>query len=246
MTVTFFTAANSIASQFNYLLAIILVTLLLSSSGILNSIYKKHQLLMIISAMFGLWFLVGLLLCCINDTSFVTDWINSAVAIGTIGTVWVALYLANKKPNPYNYIHVNSVTLKLYKLSNMNMVDIAYQITNLTDFKIKISRVSIQTKQFKLFDNFTLNHDHDNGWDKLKARKTFHGESNLGWLNDSLQFDIELPDDIISELLSAKSSNISFHLNTNTFDYKLTPKKIKHYTETIQCFEANKIIELTF
>lgn len=246
MTVTFFTATNSIDSH-NYLLAIILVTLLLSSTGVLiYSIYKKHQLLRIISIMFLLWFLVGLLLCCINDTSFVTNWINSAVAIGTIGTVWVALYLANKKPNPYNYIHVDSVTLIIYKLSNMNMVDIKYQITNLTDFKIKISRVSIQIKQFKLFDNFTLNNNHDNGWDKLKARKTFHGESNLGWLNDSLQFDIDLPDDIISELLYAKSSNISFHLNTNAFDYKLTPKKIKHYTEAIRYFEADRIVKLTF
>lgn len=56
--------------------------------------------------MLTIWIVAGITLFLIKDSQFLTNWINSAVAIGTIGAVVTSLYLANNKFNYRGAIHV--------------------------------------------------------------------------------------------------------------------------------------------
>jgi hypothetical protein len=89
----------------------------------------------IIVCMFGLWLLAGILLFYISDNSFISDWINSAVAIGTIGAVITTLYLTKKSSKDANIRELKD--------------DVKLMIKNLEEFFMRIVKSSNEYNEAK-------------------------------------------------------------------------------------------------
>lgn len=152
MSITFFTMQNNTTQQFNYPLTIVLTLALVACIIILiKSIINHKQVPSIISCfILGLWFLAGILLCCSKDREFISNWINSAVAIGTIGAVITSLYLYKKsaKDNYNNlaksqraYILIENIIIST-PIPDSYLFDLIFKNTGLTiatNIKVKIS-----------------------------------------------------------------------------------------------------------
>ncbi|AUR51702.1 hypothetical protein [Aquella oligotrophica] len=97
---TFYSSANAMIIEYNSCIILALCTLLLISFIILGSYFyfKKYQVwLLSLGIMLSLWSIAGLGLYLIEPGNFLSDWISSAAAIGTIGAVITSLYLANRR-----------------------------------------------------------------------------------------------------------------------------------------------------
>lgn len=86
--------------------------------------------------MLTIWIVAGITLLLIKDSQFLTNWINSAVAIGTIGSVVTSLFLANKPPNINVFAEVIPDTEDQYEQVILN-------VTNVSNIPIQIYSVDI-------------------------------------------------------------------------------------------------------
>lgn len=222
MNVTFFTAANDVPQHINSALAWTLTTLLAVSIIVfVISLSKRWQLPMIISSMLGMWFAAGTLLCCTGDSSFTSDWINSAVAIGTIGAVISSLYLANKKPTPFDYIKLQYLEITIW---TDNHLSIGYEIINLTDFDIIVSEILIEVNGHKLTTSEFFFKQQEKTY-TLISRKLFKSTNDYLYLIEYLNENNEnFTDDFLCMLENIK--NFKIHIITDVFHYILVPRKI--------------------
>lgn len=110
---TFYSSANARIIEHNSCFIIVLLLLLLSCIILGSYFYfKKHQVwLLSLAIMLGLWSITGLSLYWTEPGNFLSDWINSAAAIGTIGAVAISLYLSREALKREN----NSENRKLLK-----------------------------------------------------------------------------------------------------------------------------------
>lgn len=95
-------------------LVILLLTLILEIGIVFRNKISKKEIFLISYVVFCLWLLIGYFLNCADDKDFISNWINSAVAIGTIGAIITSLYLANKSYSVYDLFQV----LKCYYYYN--------------------------------------------------------------------------------------------------------------------------------
>lgn len=81
------------------------------------SLQIKHPRLWvtILCLMLSIWFIFGCMLAIFDlgpKANWISDWVNAAVAIGTIGVGITSLYLANRDPNRWRLIHFSNVKIK--------------------------------------------------------------------------------------------------------------------------------------
>lgn len=89
---TFFSSAYGLSVEHNCHFIELLISLLVLC--IVSGYIKRHNIwIRSLAIMLVLWFTAGLVLYWTNPNNFITDWINTAVAIGTIGAVITTLYL---------------------------------------------------------------------------------------------------------------------------------------------------------
>ncbi len=93
MNFTFFSCANTLPIEHNsYFIAILIILLIFCV--VLVCIQKRNIWIRSLAIMLGIWFGAGIFLHWQNPDNFISDWINSAVAIGTVGAVIISLYLS--------------------------------------------------------------------------------------------------------------------------------------------------------
>lgn len=153
---TFYSSANAMIIEYNSCIILALCTLLLISFIILGSYFyfKKYQVwLLSLGIMLSLWSIAGLGLYLIEPGNFLSDWINSAAAIGTIGAVIASLYLANRKFDKDKVFIFNLSNADVVKNENSNenavykgkkfKLNGNLHIENTTDIVVNIENISL-------------------------------------------------------------------------------------------------------
>lgn len=143
------TAENYTSQQFNYILAIILLIGLIIYVTILYywQRRKEEPLQPIIGVMVGLWLAVGTLLYCAGDHTFIADWINTAVAIGTIGTVVTSLYLANRTFDIHQILALNYCYIDVGDRAYQDEISLFIELRNKTTIEFDIIKISFENYQ---------------------------------------------------------------------------------------------------
>lgn len=135
MNVTFFTAASDLPQQFNnyafwFLIPIVVIACVIIYLNDKADKVKYSQMWLSSLTVFASWILVGGILFYSNDSNFTSDWINSAVAIGTIALAifgWIAFktgkdaYVEQKTLDRASFATieiVKQILLPIYSLFN--------------------------------------------------------------------------------------------------------------------------------
>lgn len=126
----------NIAASFIAILILIYIAVMTFTKKPIPIVPKATSLMLVI------WILSGIILYRLYPTNidnFVSNLINSAVAIGTIGTVITSLYLANKKPDRASYIDLYDIALCRDDISYKDT-----QFINLKNLLTKKTRVNTE------------------------------------------------------------------------------------------------------
>ena len=102
--------------------------------------------LLTIMVMIGSWLIAGYVLFLIDNkagSNWISDWINTAVAIGTIGAVIISLYVFLKNRDPSSLIKVNKIIISSDKpccyIGNV-------ELQNMADFPITLFGLFLKPK----------------------------------------------------------------------------------------------------
>jgi len=209
---TFFSSANGLSVEHNCHFIELLISLLVLC--IVSGYIKRHSIwVRSLAIMLGLWFTAGLVLYWTNPNNFITDWINAAVAIGTIGAVSTSLYLGNKKPVITDIIKCKKIEIShIYFLPPHQPHAKITMIIKNTELQIDILINSAMLYiKGRPVNEIRFNHDKE-----IKRFEEKYIDCSIA--NDTL---------LINPLLTLqKASNIFISLETSIGEIKLLPSKI--------------------
>lgn len=215
----------------------------------IHNVWDNHKILASVIIMFGIWIATGILLHWHNPSNFISDWINSAAAIGTVGAVITSLYLANKKTSRKEYINVAGVTLTAY--SDYNYISFESHILNNMNFEITVRSIRIQVDQHILFlteaeaDIFS---DSSTATRVIPANKILHLPANeLFWIDNNYEpIYYYLPDSLISYLINNKKSKIKLYIDSDVYSYEIESKSFTRTVESLGDLESHTKIKFEF
>ncbi|MDQ5921118.1 MAG: hypothetical protein QG673_1174 [Pseudomonadota bacterium] len=92
----------------------------------IERMWRKHMAIISICIMLIIWVLAGICIYLYDHKNFFPDLFSAGSAIGTLGTVWVALHLANRKPHRVTINHLSisqefGVSLNITSCVNANL-----------------------------------------------------------------------------------------------------------------------------
>jgi hypothetical protein len=170
-----------------------------------------------------------------HGDSWIGDYINSFVAMGTIGAVIISLYLANRKMPRSSYLELYSLQIKIYKANTNSVAIILHQIQNNSPIDITINKISVCSNNFAIatFSTPIQIEAH-----KLIKEKGIMCTNGGGALSNT------------HVLFSANTSNVHIVFETDVYDFKFYPKEVKNgrirQGENEQDIAENGIKILTF
>jgi hypothetical protein len=186
--------------------------------------------------MLGIWFGAGIFLDWHNPDNFISDWISSAAAIGTVGAVITSLYLANKKISRDEYISIAHVTLAVW--ADNKYIKFESLVLNNMNFKITVRSIRVQIDQYILFltesevpicseSKITTRIIPANKTTRLSAEKLF-------WLDDNFQpISEDLPYNLTSYLIDNQKTKIKLYIDSDVYSYEIQLKSFKKSIEPL-------------
>lgn len=214
----------------------------------IHNVWDNHKILANILIMFGVWIATGILLHWHSPSNFISDWINSAAAIGTVGAVITSLYLANKKTSRKEYINVAGATLTVH--ADNSYIEFESHILNNMNFEITIRSIRIQVDQYILFLTESEARIFENKITTriIPANKILHLRAEkIFWLDDDLKpIDEDLRDDLISYLINNKKSKIRLYIDSDVYSYEIESKSFTRTVEPLGNLGSHTKIKFEF
>ncbi len=208
----------------------------------------KYKVLTIAIIMLGFWFGIGVILYYHDSNNFISDWINSAAAIGTFWAVITSLYLANRTIPRDKYISIASASLTVQ--ADNNYIGFECLILNNMNFEITVRSIRVQINEYILFltefeasvfqNNITIREIPSNKIISFRADQLF-------WINDSYQpIYYDLPDNLISYLINNKRAQIMLYVDSDVYLYQIRSKVFKKSIESIGNLRSYTQIKFEF